>query len=76
MKENRENKEKKGIHKRKSGGVNVNIEIDVNKIVKYLCVTGVLVVSIVFGSSVLKTFLKAGGLKVIGLLEKGKKISE
>ena len=69
-------KEKNGIHKLKTGGVSVNIKIDVNKIVKYLCVTGVLVVSIVFGSSVLKTFMEAGGLKVIGSLEKGKKISE
>lgn len=38
-------------------GVNVSVNVDAEKIVKYLCITGVLIVSIVFVSKLLRAFL-------------------
>lgn len=40
---------------RENGGVTVKVNVDVPKIVRCLCVTGVLIVGIIFGT---KTFQK------------------
>lgn len=40
--------------------VNVNVNVDVPKIVKYSCMTGVLVVGIIFGTNLFKKMLEKG----------------
>ncbi len=60
----------------KKSGVRVNIDINVDKIVRYLSITAVMIVGIIFGASVFKTYLQVGGSAAIALLEKGKKFSE
>lgn len=39
-------------------GTNVHVNVDVTKIVKYSCITSVLVLFIIFGSKVLNQMLK------------------
>lgn len=60
----------------KKSGVRVNIEINVDKIVRCLSITAVTIVGIIFGTSVFKTYLQVGGSAAIALLEKEKKFSE
>ncbi len=36
----------------------LTIKIDVTKIVKYVCVTGIVIVAIIFGTRLLKEFVK------------------
>lgn len=40
--------------------VNVNVNVDVPKIVKYTCVTGVLIVAIVFGTKLYRKMMEDG----------------
>ena len=43
--------------------VNVNVNVDVPKIVKYSCLTGVLVVGIIFGTKLFGKMLEEGFFK-------------
>jgi hypothetical protein len=43
---------------------NVKVTVDVNKIVKSLCIAGVLIVGIIFGTKTFLTMLESGLLKV------------
>jgi hypothetical protein len=45
--------------------VKVNVIVDVPKIIKYLCVAGVLIVGIVFGTKTFKKMLEEGFFEVI-----------
>ena len=72
----KEKKDKNAIKKERQGGTSVTIQIDVNKIVKYLCLTGAVVVGVIFGASVLKTRLKLGASSAVIFLERGKKVIE
>lgn len=47
-----------GIYKEKGSGVRVNIDLDIYRIVRCLCVTGVLIVGIVFGTGIAKAYLE------------------
>ena len=49
---------KPGIYKEKNGGVTVNIDLDIYKIVRCLCITGVLIVGIVFGTGIVNKYFK------------------
>lgn len=40
--------------------VNVNVNVDVPKIVKYSCITGVLIVGIIFGTKCFRKMLEDG----------------
>lgn len=40
--------------------VNVNVSVDVPKIVKYSCITGTLIVGIIFGTQLFKNMLEVG----------------
>jgi hypothetical protein len=40
--------------------INVNVNVDVSKIVKYSCITGVLIVGIIFGTNAFKKMLEHG----------------
>jgi hypothetical protein len=40
--------------------VNVNVNVDVPKIVKYCCITGVLIVGIIFGTRCFRNMLEEG----------------
>ncbi|HWT76699.1 MAG TPA: hypothetical protein VN258_18530 [Mobilitalea sp.] len=40
--------------------VNVNVNVDVPKIVKYSCITGILIVGIIFGSKCFGKMLEKG----------------
>lgn len=40
----------------KDQDVNVRVDVDVTKIVKYCCITSVLIVLIIFGSNVMRHF--------------------
>lgn len=46
--------------------VQVNVNVDVPKIVKYSCITGVLIVAIVFGSKIYKKMLESGIFTISG----------
>lgn len=43
--------------------VSVNVNVDVPKIVKYSCVTGVLIVGIIFGTKLFHNMLEEGFFK-------------
>lgn len=45
--------------------VRVSVTVDVPKIVKYLCVAGVLIVGIIFGTKTFKKMLEEGFFEVI-----------
>jgi hypothetical protein len=45
--------------------VNVNVNVDVPKIVKYSCITGVLIVAIVFGTKIYRKMLENGFLDLM-----------
>lgn len=49
---------KQGIYKEKGNGVSVNIDLDIYRIVRCLCITGVLIVGIVFGTDIAKKYLE------------------
>ena len=64
-----------GNQSERKSGVRVNIEININKIVRYLSIAGVMIVGIIFGTSLSKTYLEVGGSDAIALLfGKGKEI--
>lgn len=44
--------------------VNVNVNVDVPKIVKYSCLTGVLIVGIIFGTSIFHKMLEKGFFEI------------
>lgn len=43
---------------------NVNVTVEVSKIVKSLCIAGVLIVGIIFGTKTFRTMMDKGFLKV------------
>lgn len=49
----------------KEAQVNVNVNVDVPKIVKYSCITGVLIVAIVFGTKIYRKMLENGFLELM-----------
>ncbi len=75
MRKNKKQTKNGNIVEKKSG-VSVNIEINVDKIIRCISIAGVMIVGIIFGTSVFKTYLQVGGSAAIALLEKGKKFSE
>jgi|GEM_PF-592363 hypothetical protein len=54
----------------KQACVNVNVNVDVPKIVKYSCMTGVLIVGIIFGTNLYKKMLENGFLDIFHKQEK------
>jgi hypothetical protein len=46
--------------KNPESNVNVNVNVDVPKIVKYACITGVLIVGIIFGTKSFHKMLEHG----------------
>ncbi len=47
------------------GGVKVRVNVDVPKIVKYLCITGVVIVGIIFGTKTFKHMLEHGFFEIV-----------
>ena len=45
--------------------VNVNVNVDVPKIVKYCCITGVLIVGIIFGTRCFRNMLEEGFFELV-----------
>lgn len=45
--------------------VNVNVTVDVPKIIKYCCVTGLLIVGIIFGTRCCRTMLEEGFFELV-----------
>jgi hypothetical protein len=45
--------------------VNVNVNVDVPKIVKYCCITGVLIVGIIFGTRCFRKMLDEGFFELV-----------
>ncbi len=43
---------------------NVKVTVEVSKIVKYLCIAGVLIVGIIFGTKTFLSMLESGFIKV------------
>lgn len=43
-----------------NANVNVNVNVDVPKIVKYCCITGILIVGIIFGTKSFRKMLEEG----------------
>lgn len=41
-------------------GVTVRVNVDVPKIIKYLCITGIIIVGIIFGTKTFKHMLEHG----------------
>jgi hypothetical protein len=48
-----------------AANVNVNVTVDVPKIVKYCCVTGILIVGIIFGTRCFRTMLEEGFFELV-----------
>jgi hypothetical protein len=47
------------------GGVTVRVNVDVPKIIKYLCITGVIIVGIIFGTKTFKHMLEHGFFEIM-----------
>ena len=47
-----------------NGDVTVRVNVDVPKIIKYLCITGVIIVGIIFGTRTFKHMLEHDFLKL------------
>lgn len=45
--------------------VNVNVNVDVPKIVKYCCIAGVLIVGIIFGSKCFRKLMDKGFFDIV-----------
>lgn len=52
-------------HKENEANVNVNVIVDVPKIVKYACITGILIVGIIFGTKTFHKMLEEGFFEII-----------
>lgn len=51
-------KGKSGYNVAKEPGVSVDVNVDVTQIIKYLCITGVLIVGIIFGIGCLRKVIE------------------
>ena len=49
----------------KKSDVRVSVNVDVPKIVRYLCITGVLIVGIVFGTKTFRKMMDGGFFDVV-----------
>ena len=47
------------------GGVTVRVNVDVPKIIKYLCITGIVIVGIIFGTKTFKHMLEHGFFEIV-----------
>lgn len=52
-------------HQENEANVNVNVIVDVPKIVKYACITGILIVGIIFGTKTFHKMLEEGFFEII-----------
>ncbi|HHV13783.1 MAG TPA: hypothetical protein GXX75_26300 [Clostridiales bacterium] len=46
-------------------GVIVRVNVDVPKIIKYLCITGIIIVGIIFGTKTFKHMLEHGFFEIV-----------
>ncbi len=46
-------------------GIIVRVNVDVPKIIKYLCITGIIIVGIIFGTKTFKHMLEHGFFEII-----------
>lgn len=47
------------------GGVTVRVNVDVPKIIKYLCITSIIIVGIIFGTKTFKHMLEHGFFEIV-----------
>jgi hypothetical protein len=46
-------------------GTSVNVNVDVTKIVKYACITGIFIVGIIFGTRCFNKMLEKGFFEIV-----------